>query len=126
MAFGTLKADTLTHSTAGSLATNYVVNGSAKAWSNFDGDASTVFLRDSFNVSSITDNTTGDYTTNLTNSMSNADFSCNSFAGTGSVTAQSAPQSLQGIATGSIRTLTWSSSAFDRNYTMNQIFGDLA
>ena len=28
--FGTLKADTLTHSTAGSLATNYVVNGSAK------------------------------------------------------------------------------------------------
>ena len=30
--FGTLKADTLTHSTAGSLDTNYVVNGSAKAW----------------------------------------------------------------------------------------------
>ena len=30
MAFGTLKADTLTHSTAGSLATNFVVNGSAK------------------------------------------------------------------------------------------------
>ena len=29
--FGTLKADTLTHSTAGSLATNFVVNGSAKA-----------------------------------------------------------------------------------------------
>ena len=29
--FGTLKADTLTHSTAGSLDTNYVVNGSAKA-----------------------------------------------------------------------------------------------
>ncbi len=28
--FGTLKADTLTHSTAGSLATNYVVNGAAK------------------------------------------------------------------------------------------------
>ena len=28
--FGTLKADTLTHSTAGSLDTNYVVNGSAK------------------------------------------------------------------------------------------------
>ena len=26
--FGTLKADTLTHSTAGSVDTNYVVNGS--------------------------------------------------------------------------------------------------
>ena len=34
--FGTLKADTLTHSTAGSLATNYVVNGSAKVFSAFD------------------------------------------------------------------------------------------
>ena len=120
----TLKADTI-QSTGGGAAT-LTKQSAAKAWSNFDGDASTVSLRDSFNVSSITDNTTGDYTTNLTNSMSNADFSCNSFAGTGSVTAQSAPQSLQGIATGSIRTLTWSSSAFDRNYTMNQIFGDLA
>ena len=30
MAFGTLKADTLTHSTAGSLATNFVVHGSNK------------------------------------------------------------------------------------------------
>jgi hypothetical protein len=119
-----LKADTI-QSTGGGAAT-LTKQSAAKAWSNFDGDASTVSLRDSFNVSSITDNTTGDYTTNLTNSMSNADFSCNSFAGTGSVTAQSAPQSLQGIATGSIRTLTWSSSAFDRNYTMNQIFGDLA
>ena len=119
-----LKADTI-QSTGGGAAT-LTKQSAAKAWSNFDGDASTVSLRDSFNVSSITDNTTGDYTTNLTNSMSNADFSCNSFAGTGGVTAQSAPQSLQGIATGSIRTLTWSSSAFDRNYTMNQIFGDLA
>ncbi|BCV06953.1 MAG: hypothetical protein CM15mV148_070 [uncultured marine virus] len=36
MAFGTLKADTLTHSTAGSLATNYVVEGSAKAWIRYE------------------------------------------------------------------------------------------
>ena len=30
--FGTLKADTLTHSTAGSLATNFVVEWRNKAW----------------------------------------------------------------------------------------------
>ena len=52
--FGTLKADTLTHSTAGSLATNFVVNGSAKAWVNFNGE-STLSVRDSLNIGSVTD-----------------------------------------------------------------------
>jgi len=65
---GTIVADTLTHSTAGSIATNYVVNGSAKAWVNFNGTG-TVAIRDSFNVSSITDNGTGDYTVNFTTAM---------------------------------------------------------
>ena len=55
--FGTLKADTLTHSTAGSLATNYVVNGSAKAW--WDMGSSFTVLSDSLNVSSIADNGAG-------------------------------------------------------------------
>ena len=34
MALGKIVADTLEHSTAGSIATNYVVEGSAKAWCN--------------------------------------------------------------------------------------------
>ena len=73
MAFGTLKADTLTHSTAGSLDTNYVVNGSAKYWSNLDGTG-TIGIRDSFNHSSQTDHATGKYTLTLTNAMSNDDY----------------------------------------------------
>ena len=36
MAFGEIKADTLTHSTAGSVDTNYVVNGSTKVWATWD------------------------------------------------------------------------------------------
>jgi len=75
---GTIVADTLTHSTAGSIATNYVVNGSAKAWVNFNGTG-TIATRDSLNVASLTDNGTGNYSNNLTNSMSAANFS--SFAG---------------------------------------------
>ena len=39
--FGTLKADTLTHSTAGSVATNYVVNSSAKQWRKYDTNGGT-------------------------------------------------------------------------------------
>ena len=74
MAFGTLKADTLTHSTAGSLATNFVVEGSAKVWLNLNG-TSTIATRDSFNVSGVTDNGTGNYTTSFTTSFDNANYS---------------------------------------------------
>jgi len=75
MAFGTLKADTLTHSTAGSLATNYVVQGSAKAFYIFDGTAGTPAFADSFNCSSLTDVATGKYTPAWTNSMGSANYS---------------------------------------------------
>jgi len=44
-----------------------------KAWVNFNGTG-TPAIRDSFNVSSITDNGTGDYTVNFTNAMPNANY----------------------------------------------------
>ena len=73
--FGTLKADTLTHSTAGSLATNYVVNGSAKAVSAFNIDtefmtiANNSLSSESLNISSGTDRGTGLLTVSLTSAM---------------------------------------------------------
>ena len=45
----------------------------AKAWINFNGTG-TVAIRDSFNVSSITDVTTGVYTVNFTNAMANNNY----------------------------------------------------
>jgi len=48
-------------------------NGIAKAWVNFDGTG-TVSIRDSYNVSSITDNGTGLYTLNLSITMANSDY----------------------------------------------------
>jgi hypothetical protein len=45
-----------------------------KAWVNFNGTG-TVAIRASFNVSSITDNGTGDYTVNFAVAMTDADFS---------------------------------------------------
>jgi hypothetical protein len=45
-----------------------------KAWVNFNGTG-TVAIRDSFNVSSITDNGTGDYTVNFAVAMTDANFS---------------------------------------------------
>jgi len=78
MAFGTLKADTLTHSTAGSLDTNYVVNGSAKAWVNYNQATPTTV--DSFSVSSVTDSTTGQYKINVSTAFNNSGYSCSGTA----------------------------------------------
>jgi hypothetical protein len=44
-----------------------------KAWVNFNG-TSTVAIRASYNVSSITDNGTGDYTVNFTTAMTDGDY----------------------------------------------------
>ena len=72
---GTIAADTLTHSTAGSLTTDYVVNGSAKAWADIDMTG-TASLDNSSNASGITDNGTGDVTLSFTASLSNANYAC--------------------------------------------------
>jgi len=47
-----------------------------RAWVNFNGTG-TVAIREKFNVSSITDNGTGDYTINFTNAMPDANYSVN-------------------------------------------------
>ena len=51
----------------------------AKAWVNFNGTG-TVAIRAAGNVSSITDNGTGDYTVNFTTAMADADYSCSGSA----------------------------------------------
>jgi len=45
-----------------------------RAWVNFDGDESTPSIRASGNVSSITDNGTGDYAVNFTTAMQDANY----------------------------------------------------
>jgi len=69
---GALTISTLNNDT-GVLATQNGMTGIAKAWVNFNGTG-TVAIRDSFNVSSITDNGTGDYTINFTTAMPNANY----------------------------------------------------
>ena len=56
-----------------SIATSYVAGGSAKCWVNFNGTG-TIAARDSLNVSSLTDNSTGYYRTNISSAMSDANF----------------------------------------------------
>jgi hypothetical protein len=69
---GTLVITTLSDGTNSTSATN-AIQGSAKAWVNFNGTG-TVAIRSSYNVSSITDNGTGNYTVNFTNAMPNTNY----------------------------------------------------
>jgi hypothetical protein len=69
----TLVAQTISNGTVSTSSEN-VIQGSAKAWVNFNGTG-TVAIRASYNVSSITDNGTGDYTVNFTNAFADADYS---------------------------------------------------
>lgn len=58
------------------------VQGAVKVWNNFNGTG-TIAIRDSFNVSSIDDNATGQYDTNFTSSMSATSYSVSGICGQG-------------------------------------------
>jgi hypothetical protein len=55
-------------------------SGLCKAWVNFNGTG-TVAIRASYNVSSITDNGTGDYTVNFTTALADANYSVGGTSG---------------------------------------------
>jgi hypothetical protein len=67
----TLVAQTISNGTVSTSSAN-VIQGSAKAWVNFNGTGGTI--RASYNVSSITVNGTGDYTVNFTNAFADANY----------------------------------------------------
>jgi hypothetical protein len=68
----TLEVSNLNDGTT-TVATSYITNGSAKVWCNVN-QTSTQAIRDSFNVSSITDDGTGQTDIAYTSNMSSADY----------------------------------------------------
>jgi hypothetical protein len=75
----TLQTANITDGT-NSVETVYVARGSAKAWVNFNGTG-TIAARDSLNLSSLTDNGTGDYTVNFSNAFGAVDYVMSGAAG---------------------------------------------
>ena len=129
-----LKVDTLTGvTTAGSISvtgegnstTTNLQQGLAKSWMDLNGSG-TIALRDSNNIASVTDNTTGDYTASYTSAMSNANYMAQNSCGvTGVITAQVRQHT---IAAGSYRLEMNESggAAADSTYVHLGIHGDLA
>lgn len=132
MANGTIAFDTLQTSgqitgTAKSLDTDYVVNGSAKAWINMDGTG-TISNRDSYNISGITDGGTGVYTVTISNDMSSANWSPTFTGGPHSSNNNRNTASVYSLAAGSVNVGTWSSGGASEDYALVSLHinGDLA
>lgn len=95
---GTLVISTISDGTNSTSATN-AIQGSAKAWVNFNG-VTTATVRASYNVSSVVRNSTGDYTINFTNAMADANYFACQMTGSG------------GTATGAMGTTSQTSTAY--------------
>ena len=78
MAYGSLLADVVQSSTSSPVTfkntSGTEIGTLCRAWVTFDGTG-TVAIRGSFNVSSITDNGSGDYSVNFTTAMPDANYS---------------------------------------------------
>lgn len=71
---GTINVSSVTDGTY-AFTPEQVKKGVSNAWVNFNG-IGIVTIRDSYNVSSITDNGTGDYTVNFTSPLPSANYAC--------------------------------------------------
>ena len=121
-----LNVDTIADK-AGSAPVGLHKQHAAKAWLNMNGTG-TIATRDSFNIDSITDNGTGDYTGTFTNAMSNDDFVCAGEGGTESGGTSHMTLCAHTKATSSARVTNLSDAggAADRNIHGWMLMGDLA
>ena len=113
---------------AGNITTTNVQEGLAKAWVNFNGTG-TIATRDSNNISSLTDNSTGNYSCNLSNSFSSANYSYTAMSGytaSGTGITSTISESTTTSALFAIETLTTSGGAADSANVNSSAHGDLA
>lgn len=102
----------------------------AKVWVNFNGTG-TVAIRDDFNVTSITDNGTGNYTVSYTNAMPNANYAAVATIGSGSIASSSESTQVINLTTTGVQVLVGSDGSSGSTYTYQDastvcvvVFGD--
>ena len=73
MAYGKIVADQIQHSSEGTVGTQYVVNGSAKAWAAFHLNPS-AGIDKALNISSVADDAAGKSDISFTNNFNDTDY----------------------------------------------------
>jgi len=101
-----------------------IQQGLAKSWVNFNGTG-TIAARDSLNVGSLTDHSTGSYTVTLSNNMANASYSITMMTSNDAVRQFVLADS---DTTSSFRVVSQGSSGSqaDTSYIYTTVHGDLA
>ena len=125
-----IKNTSVYESDGGTSVTQNLVQGLAKVWVKYTCTSTTA--SDSFNVSGLTDNGTGDFTTTFANDMSNANYcvptSCNHVNASATLYGNN-PHT---YATGSVRCDSFETNAspstaqLDTNHNSVSVNGDLA
>jgi len=122
-------ANTSTYVSDGGAVTQNTVQGLGKAWCNLNGGSSFA-LRDSFNLTSATDNGTGDYTLTIANDMGNTNYATPMSGGnTSGSTRYGAISDSDGKTTGAAGFFgfqTSSGGALDQEEVSVVFLGDLA
>jgi len=119
---GKIIADQIQSTTAGTLDTKYVVDGTTKSWANFSG-VTTSNIRSSLNTSSITDQGSGLYWQNFTSNMNTSTYNVIASTQWRGVTNSDAWE------TGRVYFLTAdtvNNTPSDRDYLFTAVWGDLA
>lgn len=112
----------------GGAATTSLRQGLAKSWANLNG-TSTIALRDSFNVSSIADDGTGDYDFTYTTAFGNVNYSVemgNSFTSTAAWACNNSGGEVPTTAFWNMNIFDRNGSAQDATYAYYSAHGDLA
>ena len=126
---GASSASSISVVAEGGTNTTNLQQGLNKTWINLNGTG-TIATRDSFNVTSITDNSTGDYTITIATDMASGDYTVATNAGDNEVAVLGCVflNSASAPAAGSVRIRGTASNgdAIDHTYVMIQIAGDLA
>ena len=139
MTNGTIAFDTLTTSdskntgTEKSIDTSYIYNGISKSWLNYAQNGDTV--NDSFNISSVSDESTSEFKPVMTNVMANINYSVHgSYAPNYGVssslgfnmhqdgTSERAPTTADYF----VRTIGYNGSGYDSKYNLISLDGDVA
>ena len=109
----------------GGAVTTSLQQGLAKVWVNLDGTG-TIAISDSFNVTSATDNGTGNYTITIANDMSNTVYTVS--GGTTPGAAGDTVLGYESLATGSyvMKTSDGGTSQEDKDPVTSNLHGDLA
>jgi len=123
---GKIIADQIEHSTAGSLDTSYVVQGSAKAWVNFTSNTTTS-IRDSLNTASLTDISTARTIVTFSNAMANASYSCPTACSNGDASGTANSLDPHTFLTGSTNFNSFANTGLaDRDFNVVSFLGELA